>query len=93
MIRMSPVQKGNDVGQSVERLRFQKGWTQEMLAVQVQLRGGHMTRGIVANIESHRSSVNERQILFLAHVLGVRAGDLFGEGFSPTQAWHERRRR
>ena len=85
-------QSGNIVGQRVERLRSRKGWTQEMLAANVQLHGYHMTRAIVANIERHRSSVNERQILVLAQALGVNTGDLLYEGSSSAKARHEGRR-
>ena len=80
---MSSARNGNIVGQRIERLRSQRGWTQEMLAAKVRLRGGHMTRAIVANIESLRSTANVRQILYLEHVLGVKAGDLFCEGSNP----------
>jgi hypothetical protein len=36
-----------------------------------------MTRDILANIEGRRSSVNDRQIAFLAEALGVEINDLF----------------
>lgn len=79
------------VGLRVGRLRSEKGWTQEMLAAKVQLQGGHMTRAMVANIECLRSSVNEAQILELAHALDVKAGDLFCDGLGPRPFSKERR--
>jgi len=74
---MGPTHNGNTVGQCVCELRYQKGWTQEELATKIQLMGCHMTRDVVANIETRRSTVTDTQILFLAEVLGVKAGDLF----------------
>jgi hypothetical protein len=51
-----------------------------------------MTRAMVANIESLRSSINDKQILGVAHALGVKAGDLFCDGPDPRPFAEERRR-
>jgi transcriptional regulator with XRE-family HTH domain len=64
-------------GRNVARLRYLKGWTQNKLVAKIQIRGCYMTRAILANIESRRSSVNDLQIAYLADALGVEINDLF----------------
>jgi hypothetical protein len=74
---MGNLRNGNLIGRNVGRFRYQQGWTQEELAATMQLLGCYMTRDIIANIESRRSSANDRQIAFLAEALNVAIGDLF----------------
>ena len=68
---------GNVIGRNVARFRYREGWTQEVLAVKMQLLGCYMTRDIIANIESRRSNVTDRQIEFFTEVFGVEVGELF----------------
>jgi len=77
VFEMSNPKNANLIGRNVARLRYQKGWTQNTLVAKIQIRGCYMTRDILANIESRRSSVNDRQIAFLADALGVEINDLF----------------
>jgi hypothetical protein len=42
----------------------------------MQLLSRHMTRDIVANIESRRTAVTDKQIAFFTEVFGVEAGEL-----------------
>jgi len=67
----------NIIGRTVARFRYQKGWTQEILAAKMQLLGCCMTRAIIANIESRRSSVTDKQIEFFTEVFRVEVGELF----------------
>ena len=77
VFEMGNPKNANLIGRNVARLRYQKGWTQNTLVAKIQIRGCYMTRDILANIESRRSSVNDRQIAFLADALGVEINDLF----------------
>ena len=67
----------NLIGRNVAKLRYQKGWTQDELVAKMQLLGCDITHAVIANIETRRSSVNDRQIAFLAEALGVEINDLF----------------
>ena len=67
----------NVIGQSVAKFRYQRGWTQDELVGKLQLLGCYMTRDILANIETQRCPVKDKQIEFLAQVFGVKEGDLF----------------
>jgi len=67
----------NLVGQAVVRLRFQRNWTQEMLAAKMQLAGHDITRAVIANIESRRSAARDEHIIGFVKVFGVEFKDLF----------------
>jgi transcriptional regulator with XRE-family HTH domain len=71
------LKNANVVGQNVVKFRHQAGWTQDDLVAKIQLLGCHMTRDIIANIETRRSSVTDKQIVILAEVFCVEVGFLF----------------
>jgi transcriptional regulator with XRE-family HTH domain len=58
------LKNANVVGQNVVKFRYQAGWTQEVLAAKMQLLGCYMTREIIANIETRRSSATETDFVF-----------------------------
>ena len=70
----------NDVGPSVARLRYQLGLTQDQVAARAQCAGFKLTRQTLANIESRRCRVTDRQIMILARILGCQFIDLFPKG-------------
>ncbi len=59
----------------------QAGWTQEVLAGKMQLLGCYITRDIIAQIETRRSTVNDERVMFFARVFGVEIGRLFPQNF------------
>ena len=67
----------NVVGQNVAKFRYKNGWLQDELVAKIQLLGFYMTRDILANIETRRSSVTDKQIVIFAEVFGAAVGDLF----------------
>jgi len=67
----------NVIGRNIAKFRYQRQWTQEELAGKLQLLGCYMTRDILANIETQRCPIRDKQIEFFAHVFGVKEGDLF----------------
>ncbi len=69
----------NVIGQNVAKFRYQRGWTQDELVGKLQLRGCYMTRDILANIETQRSIVTDKQIEFFADIFGIKEGSLFPE--------------
>jgi hypothetical protein len=56
----------------IERVGLKTIWWQKM-----QLLGCRMTRDILANIETRRSAVTDKRIMFFAEVFGVDVGFLF----------------
>ena len=67
----------NVIGRNVARERYQRGWTQDELVTKLQLLGCSITRDIVANIETGRCVTTDKQIEFLAEVLGLEVQQLF----------------
>ena len=77
---MGKLRNGNVIGRNVARFRYQEGWTQEILAAKMQLPGCYMTRAIIANIESRRSIVTDKQIEFFTEVSEWKCGNFSRNG-------------
>jgi len=68
----------NLIRQQVVNLRRRNGWTQEKLAVQLQLAGWHnATRSTVSKIEGGSLGIAEYDLLFIAAALRVHVVHLF----------------
>jgi transcriptional regulator with XRE-family HTH domain len=67
----------NLIGAQVRKRRIKKGWSQEVLAAKLQLRGWNISRDSLASLEMQRRRVPDCEMLYLARVLGVRVEDLF----------------
>jgi transcriptional regulator with XRE-family HTH domain len=72
----------NLIGRNVAKFRYQAGWTQEFLAARMQLLGCYISREIIANIETRRSAVTDKRIVFFATVFKVSLNDLFPTGLT-----------
>ncbi len=55
----------NEVGSQIRRLRYQRGWTQEILAAKLQIHGWDISREGVAKVEGGYHRVSDRQLLCL----------------------------
>lgn len=66
----------NVVGPQVRKWRTRKGWTQETLALRMQLLGWTISRHSLAKLELQLRRVPDCELLFLAKVLGITANDL-----------------
>jgi transcriptional regulator with XRE-family HTH domain len=68
----------NLIGPQVRRLRSRRGWSQNQLAIKLQIAGmDHATRGKVCKIEAREVWVSDDDMLYLARVLGVEPNDLY----------------
>lgn len=67
----------NIIGPTVQRLRFQKDWTQALLTARCHRVGWDIGENIIAKIEAQYRCVSDREIVFLAKALGVKFGDVF----------------
>lgn len=72
----------NLIGPQVRKWRTKKGWSQEVLAAKLQLRGWNISRDSLASLELQRRRVPDCELLFLARVLGVKLDDLFPRSVS-----------
>lgn len=68
----------NLIGPQIRRLRNALGWSQNHLAIKLQIVGmEHATRKKVCKIESREVWVSDDDMLFFSRVLGVDLKDLF----------------
>jgi transcriptional regulator with XRE-family HTH domain len=67
----------NVIGPQVRKIRTQKGWTQNQLALKLQLFGWDTSRESVTRLESQARRVPDLELFIVAKVLGVKTDDLF----------------
>jgi transcriptional regulator with XRE-family HTH domain len=67
----------NVVGAQVQKLRLRKGWTQDQLAIKLQLFGWDTSRESVAKLEKHRRRVPDVELFVLGKVLGIALEEIF----------------
>ena len=71
------MKKLNVIGRQVGRLRYQRGWTQEMLAARLQLVGWFISRSGVSKIENGTVYIPDFRLPSLAQLFGVAIADLY----------------
>src|SRR5882672_11286898 len=54
--------RANVIGRMVCRLRYERQWSQEILAARLQLQGFEISRDVIANIECGRSIATDRHL-------------------------------
>ena len=67
----------NLVGPQIRKLRYVRGWSQNILAAKLQLLGWDVERVGVAKIESRLVHVDDYELLYFARVFNVVLADLF----------------
>lgn len=68
----------NVIGPQVRRLRSQRAWSQNDLAIKLQLLGmENATRCKISKIEARLVYATDDDLIFLARVLGVSVEDLY----------------
>jgi transcriptional regulator with XRE-family HTH domain len=65
------VKRLNLIGRKVGRLRYQRGWTQDVLAAKLQLAGWMISRSSISRIESEQKPVYDFQLFILADIFEV----------------------
>jgi DNA-binding XRE family transcriptional regulator len=71
------MKKLNVIGRQVGRLRYQRGWTQEMLAARLQLAGWIISRSGVSKIENGSVCIPDFRLPCFAQLFGVAISDLY----------------
>jgi transcriptional regulator with XRE-family HTH domain len=67
----------NDVGPQIRRLRYEREWTQDLLAAKLQLHGWDISREGVAKVEGGYHLVSDRQLLCLSRAFKLHVEALF----------------
>jgi transcriptional regulator with XRE-family HTH domain len=67
----------NVVGPQVRKVRQQKGWTQNDLAVKLQLFGWDTSRESVTSLENQQRRVPDLELFILARVLRTKMDNFF----------------
>lgn len=67
----------NVIGPEVRRLRSRRNWSQNDLAIKLQLLGADVTRVKVSKIEARLVWVSDDDLIFLSRALGVGVEDLY----------------
>ena len=78
----------NIVGGQIRRLRYNRGWSQAQLAVQLQLKGLDVGREVVAQIEGQTHCVKDRDLPYFARVFQVGIPELFPD-LQPDKPIHD----
>jgi transcriptional regulator with XRE-family HTH domain len=65
------------VGSQVRAFRLRKGWTQDRLAVRLQLLGWDTSRESINRLENHSRRVADLELFALARIFGIKTDDLF----------------
>lgn len=65
------------VGAQARRLREQKDWSQDQLAVKMQLAGWDMSQDSISRLENGSRRVTDLELFVLAKVLGAEFDDLY----------------
>ena len=61
----------------MRKIRTQKGWTQNQLALKLQLFGWDTSRESVTRLENQSRRVPDLEMFVVARILGVKADELF----------------
>ena len=67
----------NIIGPVVIKLRFERRWSQEVLAARLQCQEVDISRDVLANIESGRTQVTDKHIIALQRAFQVQVIRLF----------------
>lgn len=80
----------NLIGPKVRRLRHQRSWSQNDLAIRLQILGmDEGTRGRVSKIEARLVWVSDEDMIYLARALKVEVGDLYPVMIRKSHCLHE----
>src|SRR5207249_12233776 len=79
------MKKKNLIGRQISRLRYQRGWTQDMLAAKLQVTGWTISRSGVSKIEAGSMYVPDFRLFYFAHVFKVEFTALFANVDLPSR--------
>jgi transcriptional regulator with XRE-family HTH domain len=71
----------NAIGPQVRKLRLQKRWTQDQLALKLQLSGWDASRDSIVRLEKQDRRVTDVELFVILGVLDVKFEELFPRAF------------
>lgn len=71
------MKRKNLVGPQIRKLRCARGWSQEQLALKLQILGWDICRSGVGKIEAQIARVIDQRLLYFAAALQVEVADLY----------------
>jgi len=86
--RQLKVNRQNIVGAQIRKLRYNRGWSQAQLAIQLQLKGLDVGREVVAQIEGQTHCVKDKDLPYFARVFQVGLHELFPD-LQPDKPIHD----
>lgn len=69
----------NIIGHNIKLIREQRCFTQEQLAIQLEIRGWKVSRFLISKIERGERQVIDKEIALIADALHVKIDELFGQ--------------
>ena len=66
----------NVIGPQIRRLRYQRGWSQNILAIKLQIEGWDISRSGVAKIECRLVHVGDYRLFYFLRVFKANLADL-----------------
>jgi transcriptional regulator with XRE-family HTH domain len=72
----------NLIGPRIRQLRLDRGWSQRELSIKLRSMGWHVTRTILAQMESTAHRITDCDVVFLAKALRVEVADFFPGGLT-----------
>ena len=87
-VESSRMKVQNLVGPQVRKLRYNRGWSQAHLAMQLQLEGLDVGREVVAQIEGQTHCVKDSQLPYFSTVFGIELIELYPH-FPPGKPIHD----
>ena len=65
------MRRRNIIGPLLAKLRFERGWSQEIMAARLQCEGVDISRDMLANMESGRSQITDRHLIGFQRAFGI----------------------
>jgi hypothetical protein len=81
----------NVIGRMVARLRFERGWTQDILVARMQCRDVNITRDVLASIEVGRTKATDQHLLGFQRAFDLQIICFFPEEIQKLDATIGRR--
>lgn len=69
--------RNNITGIRIRQLRLDRGWSQEQLAAQMQIKGIRLSKSGVLRIENGVRFVSDHEVTLFAELFGVCRDDLY----------------
>lgn len=77
---MQKLRPDMNIGQNIQRLRKQSGFTQDQLIAKLHLMGISISKSTYAKLETNRMNIKVSELIAIKEILGLSSFDYFFEG-------------